>query len=453
MWRCLSFGDVGGQARKIMEEIMGRRIVCMDGCTPGNSSRRWAGLAAALAGAVIFVSPLQAAEAGNWIGTWTASAQPVWPLDFPVPLGMPASLWNQTIRQVARISIGGSKVRIVLSNEFGDMPLEIGEAHVALAAHDGKIRTGSDRAVTFGGRPSIVIPVGAPAISDPIDLAVTPLAKVSVSLFFPEDSPTRTMHWDGHQTAYVAAGNRTADTDFKADSKQTQRVFLTEIMVDAPADARAVVTFGDSITDGDGSTVDGDDRWPDVLAERFVKSGGAPVAVLNAGISGAKVLTDRMGVNALARFDRDVLAQPKVDTVVLMMGINDVGWPGCAIAPHDPEPTAQDIIEGYVQLIARAHTHGMKIIAATLTPFDGAFAGTRFQGFYNPEKEKIRLALNVFLRSGAFDGVIDFDKVIADPRKPSHSLAKYDRGDHLHPNPAGYAAMGSAIDLKTMTTP
>ncbi len=283
-------------------------------------------------------------------------------------------------------------------------------------------------------------------------MAAAPLALVSVSVYFPEVTPTTTMHWDGHETAYVAGGDKVADVDFKADSKQTQRVFLSEIMVDAPADARAVVAFGNSITDGDGSTVDGNDRWPDRLAERLVAAGGPPVAVLNEGISGAKVLSDRMGVNALARFDEDVLSQPKADTVILMMGINDVGWPGCGLAEHDPEPTAEAIIEGYKQLIARAHAHGMRIIGATLTPFGDAFAGTPFQGYYTPEKEKIRLALNDFIRSGAFDGVIDFDKVIVDPNKPGYALPKYGKGDNLHPNPAGYEAMAGAIDLKTLMT-
>jgi lysophospholipase L1-like esterase len=400
----------------------------------------------------VAASAASAAEGGNWIGAWTASAQPVWGPDFPVPLGMPTALWNQTIRQIGRISIGGSKVRIVLSNEYGSAPLTIGKAHVALAAEGGKTQAGSDHAVTFGGSPSVTIPAGAPAISDPIDMAVAPLAQVAVSLYLPKISPTTTMHWDGRQTAYVGAGDQVGEADFKADSKQTQRAFLTEIMVDAPADARAVVMFGDSITDGDGSTVDGNDRWPDRLAERLVAAGGPPVAVLNEGISGAKVLTDRMGVNALARFDRDVLSQPRADTVVLMMGINDVGWPGCGLAMSDPEPTADEIIDGYKQLIGRAHAHGMKIIAATLTPFGDAFAGTPFTGYFTPDKEKIRLALNAFLRSGAFDGVIDFDKVIVDPAKPGYSQAKYDKGDHLHPNPAGYEAMAAAIDLKTMTT-
>ncbi len=408
--------------------------------------------AIALAAVVGFSPVSKAADAGNWVGTWTASPQPAWGPDFPVPLGLPANLWKQTIRQNARLSIGGSRVRIVISNEYGKAPLTIGAADIALAGEGGKIQEGSDHALTFGGSPTVIIPPGAPAMSDPVDIKVAPLALVSVSLYLPEVTPTTTMHWDGHETAYVAAGDKVADVDFKADSKQTQRVFLSEILVDAPADARAVVAFGDSITDGDGSTVDGNDRWPDRLAERFVKAGGPPVAVLNEGISGAKVLSDRMGVNALARFDTDVLSQPKADTVILMMGINDVGWPGCGLAEHDPEPTAEAIIEGYKQLIARAHAHGMRIIGATLTPFGDAFAGTPFEGYYTPEKEKIRLALNDFIRSGAFDGVIDFDKVIEDPQRPGYSLPKFDKGDHLHPNPAGYEAMGAAIDLNTLTT-
>ena len=414
---------------------------------------KWRATCAAVAfAAVVGIAPAsQAADAGNWVGSWTASPQPAWGADFPVPLSLPANLWKQTIRQNARLSIGGSKVRIVLSNAYGAAPLTIGAAHIALAGEDGKIQEGSDHTVTFGGESSIVIPPGAPAISDPVDISVAPLALVSVSLYLPDITPTSTIHWDGHETAYIAAGNKAADVDFKADSKLTQRMFLSEILVDAPANARAVVAFGNSITDGDGSTVDGNDRWPDRLAERFVAA-GAPVAVLNEGISGAKVLSDRMGVNALARFDADVLSQPKADTVILMMGINDVGWPGTGLALHDPEPSADAIIEGYKQLIDRAHTHGMKIIGATLTPFGDAFAGTPFEGYYTPDKEKIRLALNDFIRSGAFDGVIDFDKVIVDPQRPGYALPKFGKGDNLHPNPAGYQAMGSAIDLQTLTT-
>ncbi len=412
--------------------------------------RRGKGRAVAVAFAfVVTVATAPLAGAGDeWIGTWTASAQPVWGADFAVPIAMPANYRDQTIRQVARISIGGRRLRVRLSNEYGDRPLTIGAAHVALAAGGGKIQAGTDHALTFSGRPSVTIPAGAPVVSDPVDFAVGPLSRVSVSLYVPTVAPATTIHWDGHDTAYVAAGNEVADVEFKATSTQTQRVFLSEILVDAPANARAVVMFGDSITDGDGSTVDGSDRWPDDLAARLVTSGGAPVAVLNQGISGAKVLTDRMGVNALARFDEDVLSEPHADTVVLMMGINDIGWPGCALAPGDPEPTAAQIIAGYRQLIARAHIRGMRIVGATLTPFGEAFEGTPFEGYYTATKEAIRRTVNDFIRhSGEFDGVIDFDTVVEDPQHPGHSRPAYDKGDHLHFNPAGYRAMAESIDL------
>jgi lysophospholipase L1-like esterase len=413
-------------------------------------------VAAAVALAAVSMTPssyAQRADAGDWIETWTASPQPIWDAEFVVPINVPRALRNQTVRQIAAVSIGGNRVRVVLSNEYGSKPLVIGAAHVALAGSGSAIVAGSDRALSFEGHPSVTIPPGAPVISDPVALTVAPLSHVAVSLFLPDQTPLTTIHWEGVQTAYISPeGNFVGDADMKADSTIKARLFLSGIMVDAPPNARAVVAFGDSITDGATSTPDANHRWPDVLARRLVQAGGAPVAVLNEGISGARVLSDRMGVNALARFDRDVLSHPHADTVILMMGINDIGWPDCLLAPHEPAPSADAIIDGYKQLIARAHLHGMRIIGATLTPFEDTFKGKAFEGYYNTDKEKKRQAVNEWIRtSGEFDGVIDFDAVTRDPNRPAHILATFDSGDHLHPQDDGYKAMADSIDLKVLT--
>ncbi|MBV9634028.1 MAG: SGNH/GDSL hydrolase family protein [Methylobacteriaceae bacterium] len=391
----------------------------------------------------------QGADTGDWIGTWAASPQPVWTPDFFAPVNIPRALRNQTVRQIVRVSLGGSRFRVVLSNEYGTSPLLVGAAHVALAAGGSAIVAGSDHALTFGGKPTITIPPGAPAVSDPVDLTVPALGSLAVSLFFPEISPTTTWHNEGVQTAYISDdGNVTAETDFKASQTVKSRIFLSEILVDAKPNARAVVTFGDSITDGAASTPDANHRWPDFLAERLNKA-GAEVAVINEGISGARVLRDRMGDNALARFDRDVISQPHVDTVVLMMGINDIGWPETILVPKgEPAPSADDIIGGYKQLIARAHAHHIRILAATLTPFEDTFHGNPLFGYYSEDKETKRAAVNQWIRtSGAFDGVIDFDAATRDSANPKHIRAEYDSGDHLHPQDAGYQAMAAAVDL------
>ena len=392
----------------------------------------------------------RAAGTDDWIATWTASPQAIWEADFLAPIKVPRNLWGQTVRQMATVSIGGKQIRVVLSNEYGDRPLKIGAAHVALA-DKGSAIAGSSRPLTFGGSPTVVIPPGAPAISDPVDLAVPALGTVAVSFFVPDVTPVTTFHWDAVQTAYVVAGNKVADTDFKADSTLTARMLLSEILVDYPAGGRAIVTFGDSITDGNNSTVDTNRRWPDVLARRLVDAGGPPVAVINQGISGARILTDRMGANALARFDRDVLRHRHADTVILMMGINDIGWPDSILEPNAPAPSAEDVIAGYKQLIARAHLHKMRILGATLTPFADTFKGSPLEGYYNADKEKKRLAINQWIReSGAFDGVVDFDAVVRIPDRPSFIQPAFDSGDHLHPNDAGYKAMAESIDLKLL---
>jgi lysophospholipase L1-like esterase len=411
----------------------------------------WTALAAALQ---VPLSAVRAADSDDWIATWTASPQPIWDADFLAPIKVPRNLWNQTIRQTAAVSIGGQHVRVVLSNEYGTTPLRIGAAQVALADQDSAIVANSSKALTFSGRSSIVIPPGAPAVSDPVNLAVAPLRSVVVSLHLPDVTPVTTFHWDAVQTTQIMAGNKVGDTEIQPDSTVTSRIFLSAILVDRPPNARAMVTFGDSITDGNNSTDDANRRWPDVLARRLVEAGGSPVAVLNQGISGARILANRMGDNALARFDRDVLGQRHADTVILMMGINDIGWPDSVIAPNEKAPSAEDVIAGYQQLIARAHLHQMRIIGATLTPFEEAFKGSPLEGYYSPAKEQKRQAVNKWIReSGAFDGVIDFDAVVRDPRRPASIQAAFDSGDHLHPNDAGYKAMAESIDLKLLGAP
>jgi lysophospholipase L1-like esterase len=410
-------------------------------------------VAAVVAGLATSPARAQRADAGgDWIDTWSASPQPVWGPDFFVPVGIPRSLRNQTIRQIARVSLGGDRVRVELSNEYGDQPLVIGAAHVALAGSGVTIVPGSDHALTFGGKTSATVPPGAPILSDPVDLAVAPLGGLAVSLFLPEISPTTTWHNEGVQTAYISGeGDFTGAAEFKPAQTIRSRIFLSGIMVEAAPDARAVVTFGDSITDGATSTPDANHRWPDFLAERLNKA-GARVAVVNEGISGARVLRDRMGDNALARFDRDVLSHPRADTVVLMMGINDIGWPETILVPKgEPAPAAEDVIAGYEQLIARAHARDMRIIGATLTPFEDTFHGNPLYGYYSEAKEAKRQAINQWIRtSGAFDGVIDFDAAARDPANPKHIRAEFDSGDHLHPQDTGYKAMAESVDLKLL---
>ena len=391
----------------------------------------------------------QSAEMGAWITTWAATPAPRWSDDIPAPFGVPEVLENQTIRQVARISVGGAAVRVVLSNAFGAKPLTIGAGSVGIAGKDGSVDHAALKPLTWGGESSVVIPAGAPILSDPVALPAKALSEISVSIFLPKKTALSSVHWDGVQTAYISGpGNFTTDATFKADSTLKSRLFLSDILVDAVPESQAIVFFGDSITDGNCSSPDANNRWPDHIAKRLQEA-NRNVAVVNEAFSGNRVLTDGMGVNALARFDSDVLSHPHVSTVVLMMGINDIGWPGeNAITPDDKEPTAEDIITGYKQLIDRAHAHGIRIVAATLTPFVDTFKGLPTEGYYTPEKERIRVAVNEWIRTGGgFDSVIDFDKVMEDPGRPGYLRDDYDCGDNLHPNDAGYKAMADAVDL------
>lgn len=388
----------------------------------------------------------------HWVGTW-ATAEVGRPQTPPPPLPNPPSqpppvapapflqFNNQTLRQIVRTSVGGSRVRIVLSNIFGTAPLPIGAAHIALRDKESAIVPQSDRTVSFSASPTVTIPAGAVIVSDPIDLAVPPLGDVAIDLYLPgrTDTPSPvTMHAAALQTSYVsAAGNHAGEPVLDSAMASPSWFLIARVEVISPADA--IVAFGDSITDGARSTPDTNNRWPDQLARRLNASSPSKFAVLNAGIGGNRLLSDgvyNFGVNALARFEHQVLEQTGVTHVIVLEGINDIGF-----AMHDATPGAAELIAAHRQMIERAHTRGLKIFGATLTPFEGS---ARF----TPEGEAKREALNEWIRTAkVYDGVVDFDAATRDPNQPKRFKAEFDSGDHLHPNDAGYIAMGNAIDV------
>jgi len=348
---------------------------------------------------------------------------------------------NQTIRQIVHTSIGGSRIRVVLSNAYGTAPIDIGAAHVALRDKENTVVSGSVKPMTVSGSETFSILAGATAVSDPVELTVPPVSDLVIDLYVPGEigvsaSPVTT-HNGASQTNFVSqTGNHSGEVSPALGTRAGAWFMIARIEVAAPSNTGAIVTFGDSITDGARSTADMNNRWPDQLARRLAARKGPAFAVLNAGISGNRVLGDGAGVSALARFDRDVLMQTGVTHVVVMEGINDIG-----IARSNPTPSAADLIAGHKQLIERAHARGLKIIGATLTPYEGA-------AYFSPEGEVKRQALNQWIRTGgAYDGVIDFDMATRDPAAPTKFLPAYDSGDHLHPGDAGYKAMGDAVDL------
>ena len=357
---------------------------------------------------------------------------------FPAPV----TISNQTIRQVVRVSVGGDRLRVVLSNAFGTAPVDIGAAHVALRDRDSMVNAGSVKPVTFSGSTTGRILPGATVVSDVVELAVPPVSDLVVDLYLPGDlglgpSPVTT-HNGASQTNYLSAtGNHSGTPAMTVERTAGAWFLLSRVEMAAAREAGAVVTFGDSITDGARSTTDMNSRWPDYLARRLAARKRPAIGVLNAGISGNQVLGDGAGVSALARFDRDVLMQTGVTHVIIMEGINDIG-----LARTNPNPSAADLIAGHKQLIERARTRGLKVYGATLTPFEGA-------AYWTAEGEAKRQALNEWIRtSKAYDAVIDFDQVTRDPAAPTKFLPAYDSGDHLHPGDAGYKAMGEAVDLK-----
>ncbi len=388
-------------------------------------------------------SAMAATPSDHWVGTWAAS--PMAAKNADAKFGAPGTD-GTTLREIVHISIGGLSIRVIFTNEFGLDPLTIGAAQVALSSGTSAITAGSSVQLTYGGKPSIIIPPGALVVSDPVPLKVAPASNLAVSLFLPDQPINQlTVHPFADQTNYLVPGNAVTAASLDTPTTFFTWDFLKGVDVTADAKAASIVTFGDSITDGAHSTRNANARWPDVLASRLLANKKTEnLGVLNEGIGGNRVLHDTAGPSALARFDRDVLAQAGVKYLVIMESINDIGHATDPAKPYDVV-TAEDLIVGLGQLATRAHTHGIKVIGATLTPFVGA-------KYQSPAGEEMRQAVNKWIRTtNQFDGVIDFDKVTTDPTHPGMFLVLDDSGDHLHPGDAGYKAMGDSIDLNLFT--
>jgi lysophospholipase L1-like esterase len=378
-----------------------------------------------------------AAPPAQWVGTWTAA-----PFEGD-PWHKVPTLVGSTLRQIVHTSIAGKGLRIRFTNEFGKEPLRIDAASIALSTGESAIEPGSMHTLTFGGKPSIIIPPGAEALSDGVDLSTPALADLAVSLFLPLQQVSNvSAHSSAQQISYIQTGNEVRASRLTAPVTMPSWYFLKGVDVQPAAPgAAAVVAFGDSITDGAHATENQNHRWPDRLAVRLHNNPAtANLSVLNEGIGGNCVLINRVGPSALARFDRDVLAQAGVRYVILLEGINDIGMLH-DLNRTDYHLTAEDLEQGLSQLAARAHEHGIKVFGATINPYQGA-------GYATEQGEQIREAVNIWIRtSGVFDGVIDFDKATRDPEHPLAFASQYDSGDHLHPKDAGYAAMADSIDL------
>lgn len=387
-----------------------------------------------LSSALVALPLLAGAAPPAWQTTWMAAPQPIWDEHFLLPLGAPRTLSDATLRQLVRTSLGGDHLRVVVSNEYGSAPLKLGRLTVGLEGR------GPAQVLHFAGREATVIQPGARLASDPLALATQAGDRLEIALQLPGTAALAGFHWDAREPALLVTGG--------AEHTVTSRAFVTELQVEAARAPDTVVAIGDSITDGNGATPGRDQRWPDHLARRLAPQA---VAVLNAGISGNRLLRGGMGDSALARFERDVLRHPGVRAAIVLLGTNDIGWPQGPFGPGEPLPTVQALARGFEQLAEQAHRRGVRLVAATLPPFEGALQGTPLEGHYSPQKEALRQALNRWIREGkAFDAVVDFDALLRDPARPTRLRPEFDSGDHLHPGDAGYRAMAEAIDLKAL---
>ncbi|MDC7675068.1 SGNH/GDSL hydrolase family protein [Asticcacaulis machinosus] len=379
-------------------------------------------------------------EVKHWLPAFYAAPEPSGSTE--------AIISDMTLRQIVKVSAGGERVRVRLSNAYGDKPLRLADVRIARRMTGSGIETASDRGLTFNGAAGVTLAPGAYVISDPADIKVTAMSDLAISFYAKDPVPLKTVHDIQRGVLYRMAGAQAATERF---AEETINIglgnafpFVSGVEVESVVPLSTVIAFGDSITDGFGITPDTGRTWPDVFNGRL-KVAGLPVNVINAGISGNRMLHHgtwaRFGTGALARFDRDVLSQ-NAAAVIILIGINDLG--------HAKNPdaedyvSAQDLIGGLKQMALRARARNMKIYVATLTPFKG----TVFKDYYTDHKESERQTLNAWLRqSQDFDGVFDFDKALEDPERPGWLKAGYDLGDHLHPNDAGAAAMAQAIPL------
>lgn len=396
--------------------------------------------APALAGALAVARPAQARAPQRWCATWGCAPAG------PPPAASTQSFSNQTLRLVVRASVGGSRVRIRLSNERGNTDLRVGGAAIGLRAGGAAVAAGANATLTFGGNRAITIPAGAPAVSDPVNLAVAPFSDLAVSVYFPGTVQATTLHNAAYQANYVStAGDHTAVANMPVQRSFASWPFLTEVDVDAGAPV--LVVAGDSVTDGVGSTSGANRRWPDWLARRLqAELGNGRIGVVNRGISANRMLADTdtalvAGNDLLERFDRDVLATAGVAGLAVLIGINDIVY-SPASAPLAPE----SMFAGYRQLIERAHLHGLPVLGMTLPPFSGFV-------YYTPAREAVRQAVNGWMRGAApFDLLADIDAALRDAGAPQRLRAEYDSGDHLHPNDAGYQALAAAVPLQALAT-
>lgn len=403
----------------------------------------------ALFSLALFTSFAQAEiQKSEWITTWAASPQKVWNKDFVFPTLIPDQISNQTIKQISQISLGGEAVRLVFTNQYGDQPLYIDKTTVGLIKGQ-SLKSKNAYPVYFSGKFKAQILPGKQLMSDPIQLRVPDHSQLMVNTFIQKPTTFKTFHWDAKQTSWIIAGNQTANLNTPSSAKTTTaRLLLSAVEVKPKRKAHVVAVIGDSITDGATATLDANTRWTDFLAKRLSPH---QVAVINSGISGNRLLTDGMGDSALKRLNSEVFQYSGVKTLIVLVGINDISWPDTAFAPKQQIPTFEVLTEGYKHVVDEAHRQGIQVIGATLLPFSGALPNTPLYNYYQPNKDQLRQRINHWIRtSHTFDGVLDLEQGLKDPKHPDRLNPIYDSGDHLHPNDRGNQQMANLVDLNQL---